>query len=91
MPMNKMLRLSSLVCGAILLCASPSFAPGFGLGAKAGVAPIPPPIRKPINSCQNRMTLGCLWRVCVVWELPPDEPLVDTRPETSSDASVEFR
>jgi len=31
------MRLTSLVCGALLLCASPSFAQGFGIGAKGGV------------------------------------------------------
>ena len=32
-----MSRLTSLVCGALILCASPSFAQGFGFGVKGGV------------------------------------------------------
>jgi hypothetical protein len=32
-----MIRIWSLVCGTLLLCASPSFAQGFGFGVKGGV------------------------------------------------------
>jgi Outer membrane protein beta-barrel domain len=35
--MNTMMRLASLVCGAILICASPSWAQGVRFGAKGGV------------------------------------------------------
>ena len=32
-----MSRITSLLCGALVLCAQPSFAQGFGFGAKGGV------------------------------------------------------